>query len=230
MYDALGGHNAWIYPYCLMSATRMRFFSDSLLEQLNDDAGLDGLQLNLPRMRQWNPLNRSACVGARVHLAGLHLNARGDRSTMRSCVQPRYPFLDEAVYSFLARVHPRWKMRGYEDKHLLRRLARRWLPPELSAGRKRLIHAPLYAFHHARRPAWMEQLLSPESLRKSGYFKPEEVARWREALPDMRPNYARLFIEMGLVGVVSTQLWHNTFIDNCLADLPGWIEREPASV
>jgi hypothetical protein len=27
---------------------------------------------------------------------------------------------------------------------------------------------------------------------------------------------------MGLVGVVATQLWHHTFIDACLADLPAW--------
>jgi hypothetical protein len=25
---------------------------------------------------------------------------------------------------------------------------------------------------------------------------------------------------MGLVGVLTTQLWHHTFIENCLADLP----------
>ena len=27
-------------------------------------------------------------------------------------------------------------------------------------------------------------------------------------------------VEMGLVGVVATQLWHHTFIDGSLADLP----------
>jgi asparagine synthase (glutamine-hydrolysing) len=222
MYEAVGGHNAWMYPYFLMSATKMRLFSNSLLESLGDYHGLEGLELNLSRMKQWHPLDRSLYIGARIHLAGLHLKARGDRSTMHSSVQPRYPFLDEAVYAFLARLEPAWKMRGFEDKFILRRLAQRWLPPELSAGRKRLIHAPLYAFHHARQPAWMDQLLSPESLRKSGYFKPEAVAYWRSALPQMRHNYARLFTEMGLAGVVSTQLWHNTYIDASLADLPGW--------
>ena len=30
----------------------------------------------------------------------------------------------------------------------------------------------------------------------------------------------RVSIEMGLVGVVSTQLWHHTYIDGSLADLP----------
>ena len=40
-------------------------------------------------------------------------------------------------------------------------------------------------------------------------------------------------IEMGLVGVVSTQLWHHTYIDASLPDLPGQAigradRREPA--
>ncbi len=30
----------------------------------------------------------------------------------------------------------------------------------------------------------------------------------------------RVVIEMGLAGVVATQLWHHTFIDGSLADLP----------
>jgi asparagine synthase (glutamine-hydrolysing) len=36
---------------------------------------------------------------------------------------------------------------------------------------------------------------------------------------------------MGLVAVISTQLWHHTFIDGTLADLPHWSSRgrvEPA--
>ena len=222
LYDAVGGHNAWMYAYFLMSSSKQRFFSDSLRESLGDDVALAGLNLNLARMQRWHPLNRSLYIGARIHLAGLHLNARGDRSTMHSAVQARYPFLDEEVYAFLARLHPRWKMRGYQDKFILRRLADRWLPPELTAGRKRLIHAPLYAFHHARQPAWMDQLLSPESLAKTGYFKPDAVAHWRRSVHGMRHNYARLFIEMGLAGVVSTQLWHHTYFDSSLCDLPSW--------
>jgi asparagine synthase (glutamine-hydrolysing) len=32
----------------------------------------------------------------------------------------------------------------------------------------------------------------------------------------------RLSMEMGLAAVVATQLWHHTFIDGSLADLPMW--------
>jgi hypothetical protein len=37
----------------------------------------------------------------------------------------------------------------------------------------------------------------------------------------MRPgSNQRVMVEMALVGVVATQLWHHTFIDASLADLP----------
>ena len=37
----------------------------------------------------------------------------------------------------------------------------------------------------------------------------------------------RTFIEMGLAGVVATQLWHHLFIDPTLADIPAspWARR-----
>jgi asparagine synthase (glutamine-hydrolysing) len=129
--------------------------------------------------------------------------------------------LDEEVFGFLAGLGTEWKMRGYQDKTILRLLAERWLPPELTRGRKRLIHAPLYNFHHAPKPTWMEQLLSAESLGKTGYFNAKSVAHWRGAVKSMREGYAKLFVEMGLVGVISTQLWHHLYLDPTLCELPG---------
>ncbi|MCY2937922.1 MAG: asparagine synthetase B, partial [Planctomycetota bacterium] len=64
---------------------------------------------------------------------------------------------------------------------------------------------------------------SDESLRKTGYFEPSKVQHWREHYKNLsRLNPARLSVEMGLVGVVSTQLWHHTYSDSSLCDLPGW--------
>ncbi|OHB69485.1 MAG: hypothetical protein A2V70_10210 [Planctomycetes bacterium RBG_13_63_9] len=218
--QAAAGHNAWLNVYNLMSVSKIRFFSEAMSRSMGDYLPYDDLQMNLERMRRWHPMNRSLYFGARIHLAGLHLNARGDRSAMHSSVETRYPFLDEELFSFLARLHPRWKLRGHRDKYLQRLLADRWLPPELTAGRKRLLHAPLDAFHRATPPPFVEQLLSDESLRKTGYFNPRAVHAWRQRFPRMRHGFRRLFVEMGLVGVISTQLWHHTYIDGSLADLP----------
>jgi asparagine synthase (glutamine-hydrolysing) len=157
-----------------------------------------------------------------VTLAGLLLQAKGDRVAMHSSVEVRYPFLDEKVFDFTARLHPRWKLRGFRDKHLLRLVAERWLPPEIVRRRKVIFRAPLDSFHMEPEPPYVGQLLSEESLRRTGYFDIAAVRHWRHAFRQMKPNsLPRLSVELGLVTVVATQLWHHQFMGGGLADLPG---------
>jgi asparagine synthase (glutamine-hydrolysing) len=218
-YRAVCGKNAWLLAYMLMAAAKYHFFSDEMLAALGDHLPFDDLGLIDARMRRWHPLNRSIYLGTRVHLAGLHLVARGDCAAARSGVETRYPFLDRELFDFLAPLAPEWKLRGLTDKYLERHLAQRWVPQQILTGNKRLLHAPLDALQAAPPPTWMNQLLSTESLNETGYFDPAAVQHWRQATRTMRHGFRRLFLEMGLVGVLSTQLWHHQFFDSSLADL-----------
>jgi asparagine synthase (glutamine-hydrolysing) len=218
---AFAGHNAWLDVYGLMSRNKWMFFSPAMLQALGDHLPYEDLQLNVDRMRRWHPLNRALCTGGRAHLVGLLLNAKGDRVAMHNSVETRYPFLDEEVFTYLARLHPRWKMRGFTDKYLLRRLAERYLPKEIAWRPKAMFRAPFDSFHLKHMPAFVDQLLSAESLRKTDYFDVAAVQHWRQAYRQLRAGWPRrTFIEMGLVAVVATQLWHQTFIDPSLADVP----------
>jgi asparagine synthase (glutamine-hydrolysing) len=219
--QALGGHNAWLDLYAMMGMAKLRFFSRELRETLGDRCAYDDLELNTGRMRRWHPLNRALYVGARVMLPGLLLHARGDRVAMHSSVETRYPFLDEEVFTFLARLHPRWKLRGLRDKHLLRLVAARWLPREVAWRPKAIFRAPFDSLRPEVSSGLAEQLLSDASLRKTGYFDVAAVQAWRQGYLRLRPGgLQRTSVEMGLSGVLATQLWHHTFIDGSLADLP----------
>jgi asparagine synthase (glutamine-hydrolysing) len=227
---AIGGSNAWLDLYGLFASAKLRLFSPAMWEQLADHVPYADLELNLERVRKWHPLNRSLYLGARVMLPGLLLASKGDRVAMHSSVETRYPFLDEDLFAFLARLHPGWKMRGLRDKLLQRHLAERWLPPAVAWRSKGMFRAPLDIFFQAEPPAFVDQLLSPESLRKTGYFDAAAVAHWRGAFRTMREgSYQRTMVEMGLVGVVATQLWHHTYIDGTLSDLPAWTPPAIAS-
>ncbi len=217
--EIIGRGNAWLLAYALMASAKWRFFSRDTIATLGEHVPFDDLLLDRDGLRRWNPLNRSIYLGTRIHLPGLHLNARGDRAAGQNGVETRYPFLDREVFDFLAPLAPRWKIRGLTDKYLQRQLAKRWLPDTVTSGRKSLLHAPLDALHRAERPAWAEQLLSEETLRKTPYFDAQSVRRWMAIFPTMRHGFRRLFVEMGLVGVLTTQLWHHLYIDSSLADL-----------
>ena len=220
---SVGGPNAWIDSYGVLALSKLRFYAAPMRAVLADSNPWAGLGLDLERAKRWHPLNRGLWVGARVTLAGLLLQAKGDRVAMHSSVEVRYPFLDEAVFDFTARLHPRWKLRGLRDKHLLRLVAERWLPPAIARRQKVIFRAPLDSFHLDPEPKFVGELLSAESLRRTGYFDIAAVHHWRKAFRQMRAgSLPRLSVEMGLAAVVATQLWHHTFIGGSLADLPQW--------
>jgi asparagine synthase (glutamine-hydrolysing) len=224
--ESVGGPNAWIDAYGMLALTKLRLYGEEMLQLLEKTNPWGELQIPLDRAKRWDPLNRGVWVAARVTLAGHLLQAKGDRVSMHSSVEVRYPFLDEEVFDFLARLHPRWKLRGFRDKHLLRLLAERWLPPAVYRRRKVIFRAPLDSFHIDPEPAFVAQLLSEESLRRTGYFDIAAVHHWRRAFRKMPVgSLPRLSVEMGLTAVVATQLWHHLYISGELAELPTWESR-----
>ncbi|HJT79633.1 MAG TPA: asparagine synthase C-terminal domain-containing protein, partial [Chthoniobacterales bacterium] len=220
---AVGGPNAWIDAYGLLAISKLRFYSEEMLEKTAQKNPWTELNFPLERARKWHPLHRGVWIAARVLLAGHLLQAKGDRVAMHSSVEVRYPFLDEDVFDFLSRLHPRWRLRGFRDKHLLRLLAERWVPKSVARRHKVIFRAPLDSFHMEPEPPFVAELLSEESLRKTGYFDVAAVSRWRNDFRKMRPgSLPRLSVEMGLMAVVATQLWHHLFMGGGLADLPEW--------
>jgi asparagine synthase (glutamine-hydrolysing) len=220
---ALGGANAWMELYGLFSTAKLRLFSSNMWEMLGDHCPYEDLHLNLERARRWSPLNRSLMVGARIMLAGHLLCSKGDRVAMNASVETRYPFLDEEVFAFMSQLPPRWKLHRLRDKYALRLVAQRWLPREIAWRGKAMFRAPFDSFHGEgdRAAPFVEELLSEESLRKTGFFDVEAVTHWRKAFRGLwKRSGQRLAIEMGLVGVVATQLWYHSFVDASLADLP----------
>jgi asparagine synthase (glutamine-hydrolysing) len=221
--ESIGGPNAWIDAYGLLGLAKLRFYAEPMGEILKQASPWSDLGLDAERAKRWHPLNRGVWVAGRVTLAGHLLQAKGDRIAMHSSVEVRYPFLDEDVFDFTAKLDPKWKLRGFRDKYLLRKLAERWLPESTYKRGKVIFRAPLDSFHLDPEPRYVTELLSEESLRRTGYFDVKEVNHWRKAYRGMRAGFPpRLSVEMGLAAVVATQLWHHIFIDGTLADLPTW--------
>ena len=216
----IGGPNAWIDSYGLLAISKLRFYSNSMRKVLEGSDPWSELNFPLERAKQWHPLSRGIWIAGRVTLAGHLLQAKGDRVAMHSSVEVRYPFLDERVFNFTASLHPRWKLRGLRDKHLLRLLAERWVPKSVARRSKVIFRAPLDSFHMEPEPLYISQLLSEDSLRRTGYFDSKAVAYWQRNYRNLRDgSLPRLSVEMGLAAVVATQLWHHCFLDESLADL-----------
>ena len=218
-----GERNGWLDIYGMMSLSKLRFLTGDMRTAVLKHSAFDDLQLPT-RLKRWHPFHRGMYLGARVMLAGHLLSSKGDRVAMHSSVEARYPFLDEELVDFMAKLHPRWKLRGLlKDKFIERKVAQRWLPKDVAWRRKKMFRAPMdswFGKNQAPMP-WIEQVLSPESLRKTGYFDTQAVQVARAQLAGMRTrSLGRPALEMGLTAVMATQLWHHLFLKADLCELP----------
>jgi asparagine synthase (glutamine-hydrolysing) len=210
--------------FALAALTRPALFSAGMRDRLGDHDAYADLDIANDRFGRWDPLNQSLYVAFRVTFAGLLMIAKGDRVSRHASIETRYPFLDLDVLTFCSALAPEYKLHGMTDKWLLRRVAERTLPAPIASRRKTMFRAAMSGvFLGPDRPGWVDQLLSPESLRASGYFDPEAVARGRARLArrfDLSPR--RFLLDLGLTAVVTTQLWHHLYCGGGLCELAAW--------
>jgi asparagine synthase (glutamine-hydrolysing) len=223
--NAIGGvRTAQQDMYELIAQSRCTLYSSDMWKRLGDNNPYADLSITNDRIQRWDPLNQSLYVGYKVMLAGLLMISKGDRIAMHSSIEARYPFLDDDVIAFCASIAPEYKLRGLREKWILREVAAKTLPRRIANRPKTMFRASLSStFLNPDRPPWVDQLLSPESLSKTGYFDPAAVARERQAQvtrPRITPK--RFVFDMGLTSLISTQLWHHLFCGGGLCDLPTW--------
>ncbi|MGE3804764.1 MAG: asparagine synthase (glutamine-hydrolyzing) [Gemmataceae bacterium] len=210
------------FPYEMMAQSRETLFAPEMWRQLDDHCPYEDLDLPRERMVRWHPLNQGLYLSHKIMLPGSLLAAKGDRAMHNSSIEGRFPFLDEDVVNFCARLDPRFKLRGLTDKWLLRQVTARILPPQIANRPKTMFRAHFGgSFLGEDRPAYVDQLLSPESLRKTGYFRHDGVELARQVLArKSRFSFNRFVLEMGMAGVIATQLWHHIYCGGALAELP----------
>jgi asparagine synthase (glutamine-hydrolysing) len=188
-----------------------RFFSNEIKSSLNG-AGYQVVEQMLPAaFGAWAPLCRAQYLEIKIFLSQYLLSSQGDRMGMAHSIEGRFPFLDHRVVAFCNQLPPRLKLRALTEKYLLKKLGKRWLPPEIWQRPKRPYRAPIHrSFFNAESSAYVEELLSVEKIKANGYFKPQAVGQLvqkvqqRQALGETD--------DMALAGIISTQLLHHLFV------------------
>jgi asparagine synthase (glutamine-hydrolysing) len=174
-------------------------------------------QLLPPQIGSWSGLSRDQFVEVQTLLYGYLLSSQGDRVAMANSVEGRVPFLDHRVIEFANRLPPRFKLRGLREKAVLRKAVGDLLPPSIVNRVKQPYRAPdsQSFFAGGQTASLVAELLSVERIRNAGYFDAEIVRRLVEKC---RAGKAIGFADnMAFVGILSTMLLHETFINPRLA-------------
>jgi asparagine synthase (glutamine-hydrolysing) len=188
------------------------FFNGGLKARLNG-AATNVLQQIIPEsFSRWSPLARAQYLESKIFLSQYLLSSQGDRMGMANSIEGRFPFLDHRVVEFCNKLPAKLKLRGLSEKYLLKQLGRRWLPPEIWQRPKRPYRAPIHrSFFNHMTEGYVKELLSPDSLKASGYFKSEAVAQL--VLKAQQSPGLSETDNMAVAGIISTQLLHKQFVE-----------------
>ena len=100
-------------------------------------------------------LEKCQYLEMRTLLHGYLLNSQGDRMLSAHGVEGRFPYLDHHVIEFLAGVPENFRLRGLQDKAILRETFRRDLPDgHLRAAQIRLSRSGVERLRERSRTAW----------------------------------------------------------------------------
>ncbi len=191
----------------------LNFLSDAAKRQSGERIAMSEIERLLPAdAARWLPLNQDQYIEAKTLLAGYLLSSQGDRVGMANSVEGRFPFLDHRVVEFAARIPPRYKLNGLNEKYILKHAMQGLVPERIRQRNKQPYRAPdSESFFVDGEPLdYVADLLSEERLKRSGYFDPRSTGL---LMNKCRRGQAVGFADnMAFVGILSTMLLDEQFI------------------
>ena len=116
-------------------------------------------------------LDQALYLESRMRLPNLTLPL-ADTMSMANSVELRSPFMDHRLVEYVFSLPGRYKMRGLNEKHLLKKAFRSFLPPAICQRRKQPLAPPGKWFVRMFRDM-IGDCLSAGTVRRKGYFRPE---------------------------------------------------------
>ncbi len=197
------------------SSKNLTFFSDETIAGLAQYDPMEEMAEQLPPdFYDCDLVTRAQVLEMELFLANYLLSSQGDRVSMAHSVESRHPFLDYRVMDFSFRLPSTWKIRGLNEKYLLKRAFRGLLPERILHRGKQPYRAPIRElFSSEVEGNYVDELLSEDKLKKSGYFNPAKVRHLLAKIRRSDQDSTSEFSSMALVGVLSTQILHRQFVE-----------------
>jgi asparagine synthase (glutamine-hydrolysing) len=192
--------------YFTDEAKRRLYTEDSAQLTREFDAYVDHKRY-FARVKEAAPLNRMLYVDMKTFLPCLNLITT-DKTSMASNLEVRVPFLNREMIELAARMPPELKLHGFKRKYILKKALERFLPHEVVWRKKAGFGAPIRSWLRGPLQPLVNDLLSEETVRRRGLFRPEEVQRILAANLSGREDY-----NLQVFQLLNLELWHREFLD-----------------
>lgn len=162
--------------YSLFSNKRMRLYSKMAKEIVKYRNALSFRLVDYNRLKNRHEIHQRSYVDCKLRLADHLLVEHGDKMLLSNSVEGRYPFLDRDLVELAQKIPPEFKLRGFNEKFILKRIAANFVPTEIVRREKYGFHAPASSTLLSVAGDWVRDILSPDRIVRQGCFDPQVVS------------------------------------------------------
>lgn len=170
--------------------SRQRLYSPELRVALPEFDCTRAPLVDGARLRGRHIVHKRSYLDVKLRMTDHLLGDHGDRMTMAASVEGRYPFLDLDFVRLAMDVPPAEKLRQLEEKYVLKQAASGLVPDAVTWREKFPFTAPGSPYLVRDGAEFVQDWLSPATLRSQGLFDVAEVRRLHQAYlePGYRPE------------------------------------------
>ncbi|MCK4503088.1 MAG: asparagine synthase C-terminal domain-containing protein, partial [Desulfuromonadales bacterium] len=192
------------------------FFSTELQNELSDYDPYSPLLKRLPEsFASRNSFSKTQFLEMDIFLSNYLLSSQGDRVGMGNSIELRVPFLDHRLIEFAAKLPPHWKIKGLNEKYILKEAFKGDVPENIRQRPKQPYRAPIKeSFLTDETGSFIQDYLADDAISRYGYFDPKKVSFLRKKFTKDSMQTANEVQNMALIGILSTQILHKQFIED----------------
>lgn len=182
MREKLWGDADFFYEtnFYSLNETKEAIYSDQLNGLKNQFDCLENLELDKSKLEGRHPFHKRSYLDLKLRLSDHLVSDHADRVNYANSVEGRYPFLDIELIEFIKTIPPSVKLKGLVEKYILKKVAKKYLPDEISKRQKFSWVAPSSVQLLKNDIDWVNDMLSEERIRRQGYFNPATVERLKK--------------------------------------------------
>lgn len=185
-----------------------RLLTEDFRRQAGGGDPLAGFRQILRSAPAKDPLSKVLYLDTKTYLPG-DILTKVDRMSMATSLEARVPLLDHHFVELATSLPSRWKLRGTNQKYILKKLAERvGVPKEAIYRPKQGFAMPLVHWIRNEFKEELPRLLLEKKTLGRGYFEPAGVQQLiKEHQSGARDHSARIWRLMIL------ELWHRNFLE-----------------
>jgi asparagine synthase (glutamine-hydrolysing) len=156
-----------------------KYFSGKLKQNLTDYSPVKELGDKLNgKFEGYDFLAKAQWLEMNIFMSGYLLSSQGDRMGMANSIEGRYPFLDHRLIEFCTKLNPDYKLKGFDEKHLLKKMAEGKIPEDILKRSKQAYRAPIQSsFISDNAPAYVKDTFNEKQINEIGLFDVETAKK-----------------------------------------------------